>query len=648
MTDQHAAPVAAPRRSAGRRLPVSVLLSLLLAILSFSSLANPEPAAASTFSLAAKCSGVTLRSSASTAASVRTRLASGSGVTAVAEVTGSRWTASCGGSSSGSVWFRISAIGGKSVRSLYGVSYLYAAMGMFKVVSVSTTLYVGCSGTSLRAAASTGGALKARLPIGAKVVSNGTVRGGSWSVTCPTRATGTIWYRITSVNGKSVKSLYGVTYVYAPKSLLVASLPKDPPAATPKPPAAPTPTPVVPTASPSISASGTAMTPACAGANLRLSADVSGVVKASLPLGAAVTVIAVFPGGAWSAVCPTAKAGTEWYVVTAVNGVAVATTYGVPALFAATGVLAAAPGSPSPSTPSSPTPTPLATPTPTPTPAMTPIPIGTPLPVQPAVCAPLPTPIPTPTPLPTPSPIPTPTPTPLPGTTPAPTPSPTPVPTPTPTPPPVWNCVSGVDVSNWQGSIDWSQVAAAGYRFAYVKASEGTAYTDPWYAVNRANANAFGIMIGAYDFAQPSIVPGQAEAEADYFVSIATPRSGDLVPVLDLETTNGLTPAQLQTWVTHWLYRVYQWTGVRATIYVSPSFWSTYMGNSTWFATNGFRTLWVAHWTAALQPTVPALGWGGNNWSFWQWTSSGTVPGISGPVDLDRFNYPDLSPFRIP
>lgn len=221
-----------------------------------------------------------------------------------------------------------------------------------------------------------------------------------------------------------------------------------------------------------------------------------------------------------------------------------------------------------------------------------------------------------------------------------------------------------MDVSHWQGTIDWSRVAKAGYTFAFVKAINGKVGTDPntecpnyctdsYYASNRANANANKIIIGAYDFAQPSLTSGSGKAEADYFISVAAPKSGDLVPVLDLEsytdpyTGFALTPTQLQTWVRDWLYEVYAKTGLRATLYVSPSFWSTRMGNTTWFAQNGFRTLWIANWWVT-SPAMPASNWGGYSWTFWQWTSSGTVPGIGGRVDMDRFHYADLTPYRIP
>jgi GH25 family lysozyme M1 (1,4-beta-N-acetylmuramidase) len=83
-------------------------------------------------------------------------------------------------------------------------------------------------------------------------------------------------------------------------------------------------------------------------------------------------------------------------------------------------------------------------------------------------------------------------------------------------------------------------------------------------------------------------------------------------------------------------------------IYVSPYFWSTNMADTTWFAVNGYRTLWIAHWTTASGPSVPANDWAGNGWTFWQYTSSGKVSGISGSVDLDRYRLSNFAPVLIP
>ena len=189
-------------------------------------------------------------------------------------------------------------------------------------------------------------------------------------------------------------------------------------------------------------------------------------------------------------------------------------------------------------------------------------------------------------------------------------------------------------------------------------------FIDTTYPTNRAQAKANGMFLGAYHFARPELtlidlvgVPDpvpDAVAEADHFMNTATPQSGEMIPVLDLEdygktaTNPGLSPTDLQTWVRAFLERVYERTGVRAAIYVSPSFWSTRMGSSRWFADNGYQTLWIAHWTSAAGPTLPASNWGGLGWTFWQYTSSGTVPGISGRVDLDFYRGADFSPVLIP
>lgn len=202
-------------------------------------------------------------------------------------------------------------------------------------------------------------------------------------------------------------------------------------------------------------------------------------------------------------------------------------------------------------------------------------------------------------------------------------------------------------MSHWQGTIDWTQVAAAGKRFAFLKASDSTDYIDPTYATNRSGANANGIVIGAYHFARPDTTPGDAAAEADLFVNTADVHVGDLRPVLDLEVTGNLSPTNLAAWVKAFLDRVYERTGVRAAIYASPSFWTTSVGGTSSVAVGGYPVYWVAHWTTAASPWVPASDWGGYGWTFWQYSSTGSVPGITWRVDLDRFRYNDLAAYRV-
>src|SRR5579863_2257526 len=103
----------------------------------------------------------------------------------------------------------------------------------------------------------------------------------------------------------------------------------------------------------------------------------------------------------------------------------------------------------------------------------------------------------------------------------------------------------GIDVSNWNGTISWTKVAHAGYRFAIAKATEATNFEDSTYAANRSGSEAAGLVFGAYHFARPSgsslaAVTKSAVAQADYFLAFATPQPGELPPVLDLEATGNL------------------------------------------------------------------------------------------------------------
>lgn len=205
--------------------------------------------------------------------------------------------------------------------------------------------------------------------------------------------------------------------------------------------------------------------------------------------------------------------------------------------------------------------------------------------------------------------------------------------------------VYGIDISRWNGRIDFGRVRQSGKRFVIAKATEGRLYTDDAYARNRAGAMAAGLAFTAYHFAHPDTTRGDATLEADHFVAVAGLRHGMLVPALDLESGQLLGTAALQTWVKTWLRRVYVRLGVKPTIYTTPAFWQSYMGNTRWFADNGYHVVWVAHWDART-PATPAGNWSGRAWTFWQYSNCGNVPGVSGCVDLDRFGGTDLSKLR--
>jgi lysozyme len=212
----------------------------------------------------------------------------------------------------------------------------------------------------------------------------------------------------------------------------------------------------------------------------------------------------------------------------------------------------------------------------------------------------------------------------------------------------------GVDVSHWQEEngnvINWQKVADSGHVFAWHKATEGVGYFDPEYADNRVEAGSVGIAFGAYHFARPSggtieAAQADASAEAQHFVEVAQPASGDLLPVLDLEAHGDLPVRRLKAWTRAWLEAVRLALGVEPVIYTGPNFWTTRMNDTIDFVD---FPLWIAHYTSETSPRTPAANWGGNGWAFWQFTSSGKVPGIQTNADVNRFSGSDLNQYKIP
>jgi GH25 family lysozyme M1 (1,4-beta-N-acetylmuramidase) len=211
---------------------------------------------------------------------------------------------------------------------------------------------------------------------------------------------------------------------------------------------------------------------------------------------------------------------------------------------------------------------------------------------------------------------------------------------------------TGIDVSNWQREIDWLAAAGSGRTFVFAKATEGTTFTDVTFAVNRAGAAGVGMHVGAYHLARPAgatdaAVVASAMAQADRFATVVQPQPGELLPVLDLEATGGLSVARLTLWVQTWLSEVRERIGSRPIIYVSPAFWKTSMGDSPVFALAG-NPLWIAHWTQASLPILPGASWGGAGWSVWQWSNCDHIPGITGCVDGDRLNGTSFAQITMP
>ncbi len=200
---------------------------------------------------------------------------------------------------------------------------------------------------------------------------------------------------------------------------------------------------------------------------------------------------------------------------------------------------------------------------------------------------------------------------------------------------PMPSVLAGVDVASHQGQPDWRAVAGAGVAFAITKATGGTWYTNPTFARNWLEIKAAGMTRGAYHYAFESSgqpLPGDGpESEADYFVKAIERaggvEAGDLL-ALDIEDGAG----QLGEWCLRWLKRVEARTGVRPLVYTGAWFSGPHgLAASPELAD-------YALWLAAYQAQMPAAPSPWSEVAIWQHTDKGTVPGIIGPVDMNRFD----------
>jgi len=190
----------------------------------------------------------------------------------------------------------------------------------------------------------------------------------------------------------------------------------------------------------------------------------------------------------------------------------------------------------------------------------------------------------------------------------------------------------GIDVSSWQGSINWSNVAQDGKVFAFIRVSHGTGTIDSYFEDNWAGAKANGIIRGPYQYWEPAQDPiEQADILIDKINAVGGLEPGDLPPVIDIESVDGATSAQTIANAKTWIERVETALQRRVIIYTGSYFWDDHqLGTSL----NG-QPLWGPNYTSNACPLI-SDAW--DHWTFWQYSSTGSVSGISGNVDLDWFD----------
>jgi len=185
----------------------------------------------------------------------------------------------------------------------------------------------------------------------------------------------------------------------------------------------------------------------------------------------------------------------------------------------------------------------------------------------------------------------------------------------------------GVDVSAHQGRIDWPTVAQSGFDFAYIKATEGGDWVDDHFQENWRGAGAAGIRRGAYHFFTLRR-PGADQAEN--FLKVAPPDAQSLPPVVDLEfggNTSARPPREtILRELSVFIQRVEAAHQRQLILYLLPEFENSYGVFGTFP-----RRLWLRN----LMSRPPAE----LNWTIWQYTPMGRVPGIQGDVDLNVAVY---------
>jgi lysozyme len=189
--------------------------------------------------------------------------------------------------------------------------------------------------------------------------------------------------------------------------------------------------------------------------------------------------------------------------------------------------------------------------------------------------------------------------------------------------------VYGIDVSRFQGTIDWAKVANSGVKFAFIQISRSLTDIDAKFEFNWAGAKQNGILRGAYQ----RFHPGQdVNGQANIFLDKLGPfQDGDLPPVLDVEDADGLPAATIAARVKQWVDKVEPVVGVKPIIYTGFFFWRDMVGGADMSA----YPLWVPNYSATC-PLVPPA-W--TDWTIHQYSSTAMVPGITeNTTDVNHFN----------
>lgn len=193
---------------------------------------------------------------------------------------------------------------------------------------------------------------------------------------------------------------------------------------------------------------------------------------------------------------------------------------------------------------------------------------------------------------------------------------------------PAGQTIEGIDVSVWQANVDWDAVKGNGISFAFARAAYSTS-KDDYFDQNWAGMKSAGIIRGAYQYWRPDKDP---IAQADAMLQImGTLEPTDLPPVIDVEETDGVGPATLSDRLGQWLDHVEKATGRKPIIYSGKYFWQDNVQSKAFLD----YPYWIPNYSLDC-PNLPDGYW--PDWQFFQYSSTGSVAGVSGNVDRNTFN----------
>jgi lysozyme len=190
------------------------------------------------------------------------------------------------------------------------------------------------------------------------------------------------------------------------------------------------------------------------------------------------------------------------------------------------------------------------------------------------------------------------------------------------------NMLTGIDVSEYQGTIDWPAVKNIDgdipLHFVFIRATAGKDRPDLRFAENWTNARTNGLVRGAYHYFRPN---ENSIEQAELFIKTVKLRRGDLPPVLDIEQLPSKQSVDsLKAGLKRWLNRVEVHYGVKPILYSGEKYYSDFLKDEF-----SDYPLWIANYNFFVENIK-------DDWLFWQFTERGEIDGVQGPVDVNIFN----------